>query len=336
MMATPNDADYASPERYEPDSHLMIVENNNQPVLHRVIRRVRGGYKVKSPNESDPNTLTDDQINDLRIAKRLEYFPCDLDTAPDYVKTVLSNVWDSFPQFPRNIALRRQKYCKEVDAQRSEGKPLEDCYSPARASVFERHHQEWREEDIQLAAKEAERQRERKRKPDSQIESCDEELKPPSPSTLETWYNHWAKYGRDVRVLIPNFSGRGNHNPRFTADWLYQAMRDCLETYYFKLERPTLKYAYGKFETLCKSRGLVIEEGKPRPYPTYAAFRNFKNKIADDFYECTRRESSRVAYLRFNCFGTASKPSVVLAETEIDHCLVDLVVLHDKWGTPIG
>jgi putative transposase len=335
-MTTLNGAGYATPERYEPNSHLMIVEANDQPVPHRVIRRVRGGYNVKSPKESEPNTLTDDQINDLRIAKRLEYFPCDLDLAPDHVKAALSNVWDSFPESRRNIALRKQLYCKEVDAQRSEGKPLEVCFCSAPAPVFERHHQGWRDEDIQIAAKEAERQRETKRTPLCQIESSDEPLRPPSPHTLETWYNQWTKYGRDVRVLIPNFSARGNHNPRFAQDWIYQAMRDCLETYYFNLECPTLKYAYGKFELLCKSRGLYLEEGKRRPYPTYAAFRNFKNKIADDFYECKRRENSRAAYLKFNCFGSAPKPSVVLAETEIDHCLIDLIVLHDKWGTPIG
>ena len=31
-------------------------------------------------------------------------------------------------------------------------------------------------------------------------------------------------------------------------------------------------YALAKFEDLCNSRGLFIEEGKPRAYPTYAAF----------------------------------------------------------------
>ncbi|MGY3341524.1 MULTISPECIES: Mu transposase C-terminal domain-containing protein [unclassified Bradyrhizobium] len=336
-MAKPITANYATPERYEPGSHLMVFEAGNEPVLHRVIRRVRGGYKVKSPKEAEPNTLTDDQINDLRLAKRLDYFPCDLDLAPDHIKAALSNVWDSFPETQRTIALRRQFYCKEVDVLNSEGRLLEKCYPSAKESVFERHRQEWRDEDLQIAAREAERQRARRRKPVSQLESQDEqELKPPSPATIETWYTLWVKFGRDIRVLIPDFSGRGNHNNRYDQDLIYKDMRECLENYYFIPEGPDLTYAYRKFEKLCNSRGLFIEEGKPRAYPTYAAFRNYKNKISDDYYECKRRKDSRTAYLQFTCFGRAPKPSIVLAEVEIDHCLVDLIVLHDKWGTPIG
>jgi putative transposase len=316
------------PERFQDGSHLRVCESDGPDVLYQVVHRIRGGYMVKSPRERSPSPLTDDQINHLRIAHRLSYYPCDPDNDPEHIARVLKSPFESFRPELRHIAMRRTAYCRKVADLVRSGVSLDKCFSDVPDIVFKENSDQWAREDAELRASRKQAHLARRRKPVTDDEP--QELKPPSARTLETWFGTWSSHSRDVRVLIPDFSGRGDHAPRY-ADWFYATMRKCIVAFYLIPQRPTLMFAYKEFEKLCEKEGFL-----KGARPTYQAFRNFKNRNYNDYEECRLRHGHRRAYLNHTVFQKQERPEKVLTAVEIDHCLIDLIVVDESSGMPIG
>jgi putative transposase len=324
-----------------PGAHVHVQREGGRPELWKVLKRKRKGWLVQL-GDQDAVTWSDDHIHDLRLNHAVELYAADPE-ADEHVAYCLSKAFEAFPEDLKTIALRRAEYVREVDDWHGAGETLEESYVWAALHVFEAFEGEWREEDVAYAAALAERRRQRQRKAATELkrQKKGQPLVVPKPRTVELWYRTWITHDRDIRVLLPDFRGRGDRTQRY-AQWIYVEMRAHIEKYYLVKDRrrPPLTYAYGKFEGHCRAKGLDADKprkkGEPRPYPTYAAFRTFKNGLLDAREEMQVREGGRKAYLTFNVFRKTDPLAKVMAEVEFDHSLVDLIVVDEQTGRAIG
>lgn len=325
-----------------PGAHLHVQRAGGRPELWKVVRRKRRGWLVQL-GDQDPVTWSDDHIQDLRLDHRVELHAAGPEADGEHVAYCLSKAFEAFPEDHKAIALRRVEYVREVDDWHQAGETLENCYVWAPPHVFEAFEREWREEDVAYAAALADRRRRQGCKPAEELKRPrkGQPLVVPNPRTVELWYRTWVTHDRDVRVLLPDFRGRGDREPRYDP-WLYEAMRAHIDKYYLVKDRrrPPLAYAYRKFESFCEGKGLALDperkKGQERPYPTYPAFRALKNKMLNEREEMEVREGGRKAYLSFNVFRKTDPLAKVMAEVEFDHSLVDLIVVDEQTGRAIG
>ena len=151
-------------------------------------------------------------------------------------------------------------------------------------------------------------------------------LAPPRPSTLETWYRSWVGVGRNIRILIPLDAKKGNRTPRLPND-IYERMKLYIETFYLTLKQSPLRYAYRQLMKELKPRGL---------YVSYESLRHYHNKHWSEFEDDRKRIGWRKAYVEHDVFRRTHPPEHALEEVEIDHCLIDLIVVDEVSGRPLG
>ena len=327
----------------EAGSHVRVQRDGSVPELWRVLKRKRGGWQVQHAGD-DPVTWSDGYIHELRLDHGFEVYPSDPEVDDEHIARCLSKAFEAFPDTHKTIALRRSEYVRGVDQRHEGGSTLEECYEAVPGAVWDEFMLKWKAEDEVYAAVLAERRRERGRKPVEQLKRKPkgQPLVAPKPRTVELWYRTWVTHGRDVRVLLPDFGGRGDRTLKYDP-WVYEQMRVHIDLHYLVEDgrRPPLTYAWGKFKGFCKKEKGLDEDaprkkGEPRPYPTYATFLAFKDAMLDARQETKIRKGGRTAYLTFNVFRRTQAPGKVMAEIEFDHSLIDLIVVDEGSGKPLG
>ncbi len=324
-----------------PGVRIRVRVGDADPELWTYHGRSRtGGYRVSRPGQ-DPVVWPKDEMTRLRLDESVEIYPGDPEMDDEQVAYLLSRTFASFPEEYQIIAERRVDYLREAKRRVEAGETLDGCLPEVAESVFADRKDEWEKQDIALKAVREEQARKRRKKSPDQLKrpKKGQPLKAPNPQTIGVWYRTWIRYGEDIRVLIPAFNLRGQSGPRYDP-WMYDKMRELLEEFFLKKLSPDLMFAYRQFEKHCEGKGLNLDEakkaGKPRPYPSYPTFLAFKNKEIAARDELKERTSSREAYLTFNVFKRQGRPGKVLAEVEIDHCLIDLIVVDPVSGRALG
>lgn len=322
---------------------LRVLDDAGVPALLTYVGRSRdGGYRVKGKAE-DPETWSKDEMTRLRLDRRVEIYPGDPEVDDEWISHVLSRTFASFPPQYRLVADRKAAYCVELKRRVAAGEAADNCLADVAQDVFAANVDAWHEEDVRLEAQREEVASKRRRKPPSELkrQRKPKVLKAPNPQVVYKWYRLWRDYKEDIRVLIPAWNKRGQAGPRYDLHF-YDWMRDALEKHFLVRDSGSdVRYAYKEFVKRCKAEGLedadeARKAGRPRPYPTYTAFLDFKNLHVAARDEMRIREGSRQAYLAFHVFKRQERPQRVLAEVEIDHCLIDLIVVHPRTGRALG
>ena len=157
---------------------------------------------------------------------------------------------------------------------------------------------------------------------------------PPSWITAYRWHRLFEAAGRDIRALVPAFAYRGSSDPRLPDDVLNIAER-CVE-----------KFWCGKNRTSAASvhRAIVdeiIEANKRRmtsdPLPIVS--QKYVYRLIDrlDLYTRERaRQGPRSAKLKFAPKHAVPDPVRPNAIVEIDHTVVNVFVIDDETGFPLG
>ena len=105
-------------------------------------------------------------------------------------------------------------------------------------------------------------------------------------------------------------------------------MRKVIDDTYLVMPRRTKGAAWDEYVTLCGLKGI--------PAVSERTFRVFLHKEYDDRTEFQAHHGRKAAYLRFNVFERRKPPERPLAEVEVDHCLIDLVVTHPVTWKVLG
>ncbi|MEQ6334726.1 Mu transposase C-terminal domain-containing protein [Sphingobium sp. MK2] len=319
----------ATPLRFQQGDTLSIRNEQGQVALWSVIDRKRRGYLLQPHGGGDARTWSDDEIDTVYGARRLTHHPCNAEGLPKAIAEALEKTWEFWPEEVRREAERRETYVRMVDAVRNQHPTLMGAYAAAAETVFDAHHDQWRREDTEFAAR---LDAEWRRSPSSASRRS-KILNRPNPYTVRAWYGVWSRHGRDIRLLIPHYHRRGARQARYAREDgdrpdTYKLMRQAVEAWYLGMPRRRKNYAYRRYVDLCCEQGV--------PAVSDRTFRVFIRDNYTERQEYERRFGRRAAWLKFGIFERRNPPERPLEEVEVDHCLIDLVVVHAESGRPLG
>ena len=156
----------------------------------------------------------------------------------------------------------------------------------------------------------------------------------PGWTSVYRWKKRYQDAGEDFSVLQDAHAKKGNRKQRY-PDEVEALVERAIEERYMTLERRTLQ------DTLEYAMGLVAAENKLRPstaqlpLPTrrYLALRVER---IPEFDKYVARYGRTAAMKRFRGVTGSHSTSAPLERAEIDHTLLDLMVIDDVSGLPLG
>jgi putative transposase len=144
-------------------------------------------------------------------------------------------------------------------------------------------------------------------------------------TTLYRWINLYLPTGR-VSSLIPVRSDGGRGKGRL-PDAIEQVIANAIEKYYLSTQKPSVEGTVREIEKECRAQGLE----KPSDSSVQRRIRRISEEQA-----VAGRRGRRAAIEKFAPHGTAPEVDWPLAETQIDHSLLDIIVVDSEHRLPIG
>lgn len=301
--------------------------------LLKVVKRARGGWVVQPHGADTTQSITDLDLVIAYNERRLRRWACDLEGLDERVAAKLKSAFDAWPPHCQRECLRRLAFVEAVDAVRDTYRSVDAAATAVMPDVWARMSAEWQDREREAATKAAVKVR-RRDGADADAEPIRMKiLKKPQPSTVGTWYSVWTDSGRNEMALMPDYEKRGYREPRYPVAKsedekdTYQLMEEAAKGAYLDLIRRSKQVAYEFYRKLCEASGI--------PFVASRTFRRFLSKHYDAYDRCVKREGKKAAWLKFGIFVLRDLPDRPLEEVEVDHCLVDLIVV-DENGRPIG
>ncbi|MDG2537784.1 hypothetical protein P5Y53_08940 [Dyella jiangningensis] len=157
---------------------------------------------------------------------------------------------------------------------------------------------------------------------------------PPHFTTVAKWRRTYEESGDDIRSLCDRHHEKGNRDSRYPAE-LEALADDIIEAMFLTVERPTiescLEVLRGRVARINLQR--LPSEQFPRPTRAYLA-RRISHLPKYDV--AVARYGKRVADIKFRSAGLGAPAKTPLARASMDHCRLDLMVIDDETGLPLG
>ena len=159
----------------------------------------------------------------------------------------------------------------------------------------------------------------------------------PSFRRVRDWYRRWVAAGRDIRALVDFHRKKGNRDPR-RQDWEYEEINAAIvEIYDTELrgsESATCRRARDRILLRAQKEGLTISPMGKEVLGKNAIGRALARRekypiIANRFGRAT---ADRI----IKNLGVGPQGDYPLAEAEVDHTLLDIIVVHDNGQTRLG
>jgi len=316
--------------------HVRITDNERVSELWRVVERDGMAWRLIPVIGGDTKTFSDYDIRLLRCKRLLEHYPGNrLGLSPEHAE-LLQRPWESNKLEHRFIADMKVVYCRRIEELRALGHPLEECFSTAAKEVFEENKSIWEQEAREIKRSQESRRSEHRRIVPKEMSGDREEaieIQQYRPSTIESWWRLWSQVGNDRKILIPLYGNRGRGSQLDGGEInIYDRMDFYIQNFHFDPDKKnkkqnTLRFAYKELDKELKSHKL---------YVSYETFRTYKHKKYTEFEQDVGLTGSRKARLKHDVFKRMRSPDHALDEIEIDHCLIDLIVVDERSKRPIG
>lgn len=158
--------------------------------------------------------------------------------------------------------------------------------------------------------------------------------KMPCASSVLQWKKQYIAAGKDIHALIDNANKKGNRTSRFPEE-VEVLVEDAIDKTFMTRERKTLQ------DALDKAMGSVLKENNLRPavlalpLPTRRLMQRIITRIPA-FDRCVARFGQTAATKRFRSVLAHRTTEGPLERAEIDHTQLDLMVIDDVSGLPLG
>ena len=156
----------------------------------------------------------------------------------------------------------------------------------------------------------------------------------PHFTTVLAWITAYQDSGRDIRVLVDSNQRKGNTSGRH-HEIVQTIVRDLIETRYLTLERPPLKAVRKEAVGLINQRNATRLKSEQLTIPGYGYFRTLVKAMAP--YDVHRaRYGQRAADIKFRAAGRGVPALQPLARAAMDHSRMDVFVVDERTGLPLG
>ena len=155
----------------------------------------------------------------------------------------------------------------------------------------------------------------------------------PSSSTVMGWMRKYEESGKNIASLI---SGNLFRNRKSSVHHLTEtAMTSVLDKYYLTLHRPSLEYAFEKLRIELNDIAKRERIEYKKLEVSFATFQRRKESL-DPFMVKTRRKGFVAASHDFRVTMEGTSATRAMQRYEIDHTLLNWVVVSDQNGIPLG
>lgn len=156
----------------------------------------------------------------------------------------------------------------------------------------------------------------------------------PHWTTVYRWKRRYLNAGQDFLALVNDTKAKGNRSERYPTD-VIDLVEKAIEDRYLKLERHTIQ------ETLEYAESLVIAENRLRPQSAQLplpsrSYVTSRIEAIPAFDRCVARHGRTIANNRFRAVRKNRLTAAPLERAEIDHTPLDLMVIDDDSGLPLG
>lgn len=156
----------------------------------------------------------------------------------------------------------------------------------------------------------------------------------PHFTTVVNWIVAYHASGRDIRSLVDRHDRKGNSNGRH-PEIVQTIARELIESRYLTQERPSLKVVRREAAGLIALRNATRLKSDQLATPSYNYFKSLVKELAPyDVYRA--RYGQRAADIKFRVAGRGVVAMRPLARAAMDHSRMDLFVVDDRTGLPLG
>lgn len=158
---------------------------------------------------------------------------------------------------------------------------------------------------------------------------------PPHPATVRRWAATFTQSLENICSLIPNFSNRGNKKPRYPEKIIEIAERE-IKRIYLNNNRNSVEETLSAVRNAINLENMRLPEHEKLPKPKVKFLRKIISEI--DAYEVMRARQGKNAANKH--FREANQSGEIIKEplerVEIDHTILDLIVVDEKTYLPLG
>jgi len=156
----------------------------------------------------------------------------------------------------------------------------------------------------------------------------------PHWTSVYRWRKSLIGAGRDINGVVAQIDKRGNRTRRFPQP-VVDIVEQAIDSEFLTLERKTVQDTLDEAITNVRRENNLRPKGDKLPIPT----RRFVQGLIDEipaFDKCTARYGRDIALRRFRSVQGHRSTDAPLERAEIDHTLMDLMVVDDDSGLPLG
>ena len=158
--------------------------------------------------------------------------------------------------------------------------------------------------------------------------------KAPATASVIRWKRRFLQAGRDITALIENNAHKGNGSSRYTKE-VEAFVEQAVNAKYMQLNRCTVQDALDTALADVRRENALRPATLQLPAPTRRLVERVIRRIpAYDRYAA--RFGRLAAVKRFRSVQTHRTTDAPLERAEIDHTLLDLFVIDDRTGLPLG
>jgi putative transposase len=144
-------------------------------------------------------------------------------------------------------------------------------------------------------------------------------------TTVYRWINAYL-LGQRISALLPVRSDGGRGKGRLLPE-VELVIKEMIEQYYLTLQQRSIDSVIQEVASTCRERGL--------PVPSGSSVARRIGQI-EQGRSLSGRRGRRAAQELFAPQKAAPVPGTILAEAQIDHCLLDIIVVDSEHRLPIG
>lgn len=161
------------------------------------------------------------------------------------------------------------------------------------------------------------------------------DAKPPDKSTVCRWTKKYKGSGNNICSLIPNVSKRGNKKARYPEEVVNIALRVIREIY-LNINKNSIDETLSAIRHAIRTENMRHLDCEKLPIPGRKFVRNIITAM--DVYELERaRNGKNAANKRFReAIVSGEIIMEPLERVEIDHTILDLIVVDAKFKLPLG
>jgi len=157
---------------------------------------------------------------------------------------------------------------------------------------------------------------------------------PPNRVTVFRWRRRFLNAGKDITTLMDRNDLKGNTAPRYPHE-VMELLQQSIEKKYLALERGTIQDVLDYASNLIRVENQLRPEALRLPRPTRRLLRRMISDIPA-FDRDVARHGRTAAVKKYRACLQHRTTAAPLERAEIDHTLLDLMVVDDSSGLPLG